>query len=96
MHRSPLRTHLQHGVQQVDLARLLSILRQSEAMRRPHPVDALDHPLHPRELHQHVLVLRTEAAHTHGIVNGLTHHLRDEGGVGGLGTLEPLLGFGTF
>lgn len=72
-------THLQHGVQQVDLARLLSVLSQSEAVRRPHPVHALHHPLHLRELHQHVLVLLAQAAHAHGVVSGLANHLRYAG-----------------
>lgn len=70
-------THLQHGVQQLDLAGLLPVLSQSEAVRRPHPVYPLHHPLHPRELHQHVLVLLAQAAHADSVVSGLARHLQD-------------------
>lgn len=81
-------THLQHGVQHMDLASLLSSLRQSEALRWSHPGDPLDHSLHPGELHQHILILWTQALHTHCIVSCLTHHLWDTGEVGGLGATE--------
>jgi len=78
-------THLQHGVQHVDLAGLVPGLRQSEALRRAHPVDPLDHSLQPGELHQHILLLWTQAQLPHGVVNRLTHHL-----LGGEAT-EPLV-----
>lgn len=68
-------THLQHGVQHVDLTSLLSSLRQSKALRWAHPGDPLDHSLHPGEFHQHILVLWTQAMHIHCVVNRLTHHL---------------------
>lgn len=75
-------THLQHGVQHVDLAGLVSSLGQSEALWRSHPGDPLDHSLHPGELHQHILVLRTQTLHTYYVINCLTKHLWDRAGRG--------------
>lgn len=68
-------TDLQHRVQHVDLAGLVSGLRQSKALWRSHPRYPLDHSLHPGELHQHILVLRTQPAHTQCVVNCFTQHL---------------------
>ncbi|TNN69443.1 hypothetical protein EYF80_020277 [Liparis tanakae] len=71
--------HLQHGVQHVDLAGLVPGLRQSEALGGAHPVDPLHHSLQPGELHQHVLLLWTQAQRPHGVVHRLTHHLSGGG-----------------
>lgn len=68
-------TDLQHGVQHVDLAGLVSGLRESKALRWSDPGNPLNHSLHTGEFHQHVLVLRSQPAHVYRVVNGLTQHL---------------------
>lgn len=73
-------THLQHGVQHLNFAGLLSGLAQSEALRGSHPGDPLDHPLNSGEFHQHVLVLRTQPTRIQRVIHRLTHHLCGEVG----------------
>lgn len=68
--------YLQHGVQQANLARLLSSLREGESLRRSHSRDALDDPLHARTIHQHVLLFCSQTAHEQREVNALQQDLR--------------------
>lgn len=75
---APVLAHLQHGVQHVDFAGLLSGLGQSESLRGSHPGDTLHHPLHSGELHQYVLVLRAQPTHIRCVIKRLTHHLCGE------------------
>ena len=74
----PPLAHLQHGVQHVDFAGLLSGLGQRKPLRGSHPGNPLDHSLNSGEIHQHVLVLRTQPTHTHCIIERLTQHLCGE------------------